>query len=92
MATTRSLPLTMGDCLKKWRGQGVFISGCPPGERYPVKAITTRQDSDTISKEKRDVVSEAEEAKQNNDYVLKLRDAAQKKQAAQKDKPSCWKD
>ena len=81
--------ILMGDCLKKWRGQGVFISGCPPGERYPVKAITTRKDSDTIANEKRNVETEAEEARQINEYVLKLREAAAKKEAQ---KPSCWKD
>ena len=63
----------MGDCLKKWRGQGVYISGCPPGERYPVKAITTRKDSDTIASEKRNVETEAEEARLIMEYVQKLR-------------------
>jgi uncharacterized protein (DUF362 family) len=82
--------ILLGDCLKKWRGFGVYISGCPPGERYPVKAITTRKDSDTIAKEPRNVETEAEEARQINEYV-QLRKA----EAAIKDsgkKPACWKD
>jgi uncharacterized protein (DUF362 family) len=82
--------ILMGDCLKKWRGQGVYISGCPPGERYPVAAITTRKDSETISSEKRNTETEAEEARQINDYVQKLRAEAAKKEA--QNKPSCWKD
>jgi uncharacterized protein (DUF362 family) len=82
--------ILLGDCVKKWRGQGVYISGCPPGERYPLAAITSRRDSETISKEKRNVETEAEEARQINDYVQKLRAKAAKKQGDIK--PSCWKD
>jgi uncharacterized protein (DUF362 family) len=71
--------ILLGDCLKKWRGQGVSISGCPPGERYPLAAITTRKDSETISNEKRNVETEAEESRLINEYVLKLRQKAAKK-------------
>jgi len=33
-----------GDCLKKYRGKGVFIGGCPPTEPHPVWAIVDRKD------------------------------------------------
>lgn len=29
----------VGDCLKKYRGEGIFVEGCPPGEPYPHWAI-----------------------------------------------------
>jgi hypothetical protein len=82
--------ILLGDCLKKWRGFGVYISGCPPGERYPVKAITTRKDSDTIAKEPRNVETEAEEARQINEYVQLRKAEAAKKDSGKK--PACWKD
>lgn len=76
--------ILMGDCVKKWRNYGVFIPGCPPGERYPIKAITTRQDADTIAREPRNKESEEEEARQIREYVLKLRDAAGQKGAGKR--------
>jgi hypothetical protein len=82
--------ILLGDCVKKWRGQGVYISGCPPGERYPLAAITTRKDTETISKEKRNMETEAEESRQINEYVQKLKAEAAKKQGDVT--PSCWKD
>jgi len=33
-----------GDCLKKYRGKGIFIGGCPPAEPHPVWAIVDRRD------------------------------------------------
>ena len=33
-----------GDCLKKFRDQGVFVGGCPPAEPHPVWAIVDRRD------------------------------------------------
>ena len=33
-----------GDCLKKFRDQGVFVGGCPPAEPHPVWAIVDRKD------------------------------------------------
>ncbi len=33
-----------GDCLKKYRNEGIFIGGCPPAEPHPVWAIVDRQD------------------------------------------------
>ena len=77
--------ILFGDCLKKWRGQGVYISGCPPGERYPVASILNRKDSDSIAREKRNMETEAEEARLINEYVLKLKQESDKK-------GTCWKD
>ncbi len=36
--------ILVGDCLKKWRDHGVFTSGCPPLEPFPLWAITDRRD------------------------------------------------
>ncbi len=33
-----------GDCLKKYKNEGVFIGGCPPAEPHPVWAIVDRKD------------------------------------------------
>ena len=40
----------VGDCLKKWRKHGVFASGCPPAEPFPLWAITDRKDYTDIEK------------------------------------------
>ena len=40
--------ILIGDCLKKWRGQGVYIAGCPPGERYAIWSIMNREDSEKV--------------------------------------------
>ena len=34
----------IGDCLKKYRSQGVFAGGCPPGEPYALFTIIDRKD------------------------------------------------
>ena len=34
----------IGDCLKKYRGQGVFAGGCPPAEPYAIFSIVDRKD------------------------------------------------
>jgi uncharacterized protein (DUF362 family) len=65
--------ILLGDCLKKWRGQGVYIAGCPPGERYPIWSIINRSDSENLAAGKRDKESEAEEARLVMEYVEKLR-------------------
>ncbi len=36
--------ILMGDCVKKFRGQGIFAGGCPPGEPMPLWAIMDRRD------------------------------------------------
>ena len=65
--------ILLGDCLKKWRGQGVYIAGCPPGERYPIWSIINRSDSENYAAGNRDAKSEAEEARLVMEYVEKLR-------------------
>lgn len=65
--------ILLGDCLKKWRGQGVFIAGCPPGERYPIWSIINRLDSENLARVSRNRESEAEEARLIMEYMQKLR-------------------
>ncbi len=36
--------ILVGDCLKKYRGQGIFAGGCPPGEAIPLWSIIDRTD------------------------------------------------
>lgn len=36
--------ILIGDCLKKYRGFGVFAGGCPPGEPYAIFSIVDRED------------------------------------------------
>jgi len=43
-----------GDCLKKYRKQGVFIGGCPPAEPHPVWAIVDRKDYTEIGPDLRE--------------------------------------
>ncbi len=40
--------ILMGDCVRKYRGQGVFVGGCPPAEPFPLWAITDRRDYDEL--------------------------------------------
>lgn len=42
--------ILMGDCVKKYRSQGIFIEGCPPGEPFPSWAIIDRRNYDNIEK------------------------------------------
>ncbi len=65
--------ILFGDCVKKYRGQGVYISGCPPGERYPVWSIMNRSDSENCARAPRSKETEAEEARLILEYVEKLR-------------------
>jgi uncharacterized protein (DUF362 family) len=65
--------ILFGDCLKKWRGQGVRVAGCPPGERYPIWSIIHRSDSENYAAGSRSKESEAEEARLVMEYVNKLR-------------------
>jgi uncharacterized protein (DUF362 family) len=65
--------ILLGDCLKKFRGQGVYINGCPPGERYPIWSILNRSDAANYARESRNQESEAEEARLIMDYVMQLR-------------------
>ncbi len=43
-----------GDCLKKYRKEGVFIGGCPPAEPHPVWAIVDRKDYTEIGPDLRE--------------------------------------
>lgn len=70
--------ILIGDCLKKWRGQGVYIAGCPPGERYAIWSIKNRSDSENCAAGSRDKESEAEEARLMMEYVQKLRQGSSK--------------
>ncbi len=45
--------ILFGDCLKKYRKEGVFIGGCPPAEPHPVWAIVDRKDYTEIGPELR---------------------------------------
>jgi uncharacterized protein (DUF362 family) len=65
--------ILIGDCLKKWQGQGVYISGCPPGERYPIWSIANRSDAQNYPTGARNKESEAEEARQIMEHMKKLR-------------------
>jgi uncharacterized protein (DUF362 family) len=70
--------ILIGDCLKKWRGKGVYIAGCPPGERYAIWSIKNRSDSENCAAGSRDKESEAEEARLMMEYVQKLRQGSSK--------------
>jgi len=42
--------ILFGNCVKKWRDQGIFIQGCPPTESVPYTSIVERLDSDEVKK------------------------------------------
>ncbi len=65
--------ILIGDCLKKWRGQGVRVAGCPPGERYPIWSIINRSDSENYAAGSRSKETEEEEARLIMEYVKKMR-------------------
>ncbi len=65
--------ILIGDCLKKWRGQGIRVAGCPPGERYPIWSIIKRSDSENYVAGSRSKESEAEEARLIMEYMKRLR-------------------
>ena len=46
--------ILFGDCLKKYRKQGVFIGGCPPAEPHPLWAIVDRKDYTEIGPDLRE--------------------------------------
>ena len=66
-----------GDCLKKYRGQGPFASGCPPAEPFPLWAIVDRKDHTEIGPEFRDRM--AVEAKQFDDYLAGIQKRKKKR-------------
>ena len=69
--------ILIGDCLKKYRGQGPFASGCPPAEPFPLWAIVDRKDHTEIGPEFRDRM--AAEAKQFEDYLAGIKKSRKKR-------------
>ena len=66
--------ILFGDCLKKHRGKGVYINGCPPGERYPIWSIINRSDAENYNLGYyRDKESEAEESRLVLEHIEKLK-------------------
>jgi len=45
--------ILMGDCVKKYRNQGIFVEGCPPGEPHLQWAIVDRVNIDAKELERR---------------------------------------
>jgi len=53
--------ILVGDCLKKYRGQGSpFSGGCPPAEPFPLWAIIDRKDHTEIGEDFRERMAEDE--------------------------------
>ncbi|MFC2043959.1 DUF362 domain-containing protein [Chloroflexota bacterium] len=55
--------ILMGDCTKKYRNQGIFVPGCPPGEPLTYWSIIDRVDSEKLDRTFRSRVKRAEEVK-----------------------------
>jgi uncharacterized protein (DUF362 family) len=70
--------ILFGDCLKKHRGKGIFVGGCPPGERYPIWSIINRADAEHLSRMPRSKESEAEETRLLYRYIDKIRSEGSK--------------
>ncbi len=69
-----------GDCLKKYRKEGVFIGGCPPAEPHPVWAIVDRKDYTEIGPGLRErMAKEAPYFEKRIEELLKERDESSKK-------------
>lgn len=69
--------ILVGDCLKKWRGHGVFASGCPPLEPFPLWAITDRQDYTDIEELDRERMAREDVLfRKHIDKLLKQMEAA----------------
>jgi hypothetical protein len=62
--------ILMGDCVKKFRDQGIFIQGCPHFEMEPAWSIMDREYKPDPDTWKRDYISELTVFKE---YVLKMR-------------------
>jgi len=71
--------ILIGDCLKEYRGQGVFVGGCPPFSSFPLSAILGRRDYVELADLTREgvtpeeVVVEEENFKKYIDATLKQR-------------------
>jgi len=68
--------ILFGDCVKKYRDQGVFIEGCPPGESAPLWSIQNREDSDKRVRSDRTRESEAENTRRFIEYAKGLKKKA----------------
>ncbi|MBW1996823.1 MAG: DUF362 domain-containing protein [Deltaproteobacteria bacterium] len=67
--------ILFGDCLKKYRGSGVFVAGCPPAEPHPLWAIIDRKDYTEIGPDLRDrMAREAPYFEAHMEKLLKERD------------------
>jgi uncharacterized protein (DUF362 family) len=62
--------IIIGDCLRKYRGQGPFASGCPSLEPFPLWAIIDRRDHTEMGPDFRDRM--AADAKAFDDYLAKI--------------------
>jgi len=62
--------IIIGDCLRKYRGQGSFAIGCPPLEPFPLWAIIDRRDHTEMGPDFRDRM--AADAKAFDDYMAKI--------------------
>lgn len=66
--------ILFGDCVKKFRDQGLWVEGCPPGEPFPLWTITDRkcyaglEDTGFNTRERM-----AKETPQFLDYMMKKR-------------------
>lgn len=53
--------ILIGDCLKKYRGQGSpFSGGCPPGEPFPLWVILDRKDHTEVGEDLRERMAQDE--------------------------------
>jgi len=48
----REQMLLFGDCVKKWRNEGIAVEGCPPGESAPYNSIVERLSSEEIQRKR----------------------------------------
>ncbi len=73
--------ILFGDCLKKFRGKGVFAGGCPPLEPHPLWAIVDRKDQEGMGPGFRERM--AKEGPPFDAYMHKLKEG---KEAAGKER------
>lgn len=73
--------ILVGDCLKKYRGKGIHVKGCPPAEPFPLWAIVDRKEYADIPPWTRERM--AKEEKPFVDHMLSLK----RKSDSQKEDP-----
>jgi len=82
--------ILIGDCLKEYRGQGIFVGGCPPFSSFPQSAILRRRDyveMEDLVREgvtPEEVVVEEEEFKQYVDATLRQQERQDKERRSAK--------